>query len=131
MNYLLLAQTNEILTNGIPGIPSPGSMSSGAFSQPQFYIDIGTLFIGAVLTAGVKQFYPLINKNVLPYLATFLALLAGALATVTIGQGVHSAMDMVKIVALALGNVTLRELKDKVIPENQNGGQPQTVKDGN
>jgi len=108
--YEALAQTNTV-----PPIP-PSSINIGAFGSPQFYIDIGTLVIGTLITAGLKKWGPEIPRAMLPFLATGLAIVAGALATVTVGAGVGSPMDVFKIVVLALGNVTIRELKDKIIP---------------
>lgn len=111
----LVAQTNMVGTNA-PSV-TDGGIKLGAFGSAQIYIDIGTLFIGAVLTAAFKKWGPSIPKNFLPYLATLLGILAGGLFTVTLGDGVQSPLDVMKTVALALGNVTIRELKDKVIPE--------------
>jgi len=113
MIKLALAQTN---TGPLPPIPSPG-VNLGAFGSPQFYIDVGTLVIGTLITAGLKKWGPSIPRAALPFLATGLAIVAGALATVTVGAGIGSPMDVFKIVALALGNVTIRELKDQIKPE--------------
>jgi len=95
----------------------PSTVNIGAFGSSQFYIDIGTLVIGTLITAGLKKWGPEIPKAALPFLATGLAIVAGALATVTVGSGIGSPMDVFKIVVLALGNVTIRELKDQIKPE--------------
>lgn len=108
--FALMAQT----TNSVPAMG--GGVSLGAFGSAQFYIDVGTLFIGAVLTAALKKWGPDIPKSALPYIATFLGFVAGALATVTVGAGYGGPMDVFKTVVLALGNVTLRELKDRIKP---------------
>lgn len=101
-------------TNGVPS--TGGGVNIGAFGSAQFYIDVGTLVIGALLTAGLKKFGPDIPKAALPFIATFLGFVGGALATVTIGDGASTA-GMIKTIALALGNVGIRELKDKLIPQ--------------
>lgn len=106
-----------------PPLP-PAGIQLGAFGSPQLFIDLGTLVIGTLATAGWKKWGPDISPNLLPFLATFIAIVAGGFATVTIGSGVHSFTDGLKIVALALGNVALRELKDRVKPEQPPTAQP-------
>ena len=107
--------TSLAQTNTVPPV-TPPTVNIGAFGSPQFYIDIGTLVIGTLITAGLKKWGPDIPRTALPFIATGLAIVAGALATVTVGGGIGSPMDVFKIVVLALGNVTIRELKDKIVP---------------
>lgn len=114
----LLTFTTALIAQSTNTVPATsGGVTIGAFGGAQFYIDVGTLFIGTLLTAGMKRFGADIPKDLLPFLATFIAIVAGGLATVTIGDGIQGPMTIVKTVALALGNVTLRELKDRIKPE--------------
>lgn len=100
-------------TNGVP-VPGGNPASAGAFKSAQLWIDLFTPIVAPLLTALVKKIKPGIPSLYLPVIAVILGVLAGGIATVTIGTGVESWLTVAKTVGLSLAGIGVRQLQHEV-----------------
>lgn len=100
-------------TNGVPIVPG----TAGAFAGSQFYVDLLSPLASLVIAALVTKFKPQMTLPLLAAVTVTLGTISSALATVVIGTGIQSPMNVVKAAALALGGVLVKVLVDKLGPE--------------